>query len=254
MTRLAVIALVLFAASAAHAERLTIAVSSPEVKIDSAFTGTMLTVFGVVEKDTTAAPTTSPDYKVAVLVIGPGESVIARRQDRILGIWVNRAAQLILRPPSLYSLSTTDPLDALANPPVLDRLGVGFDNIPFAYEGRATINDPAAKEFRDAYVRLKQKQGLFNQEIGVNFLGDLIFRAGVHLPANIATGRYSVLAYLFADGELIANAQDTVEVSTTGFEATMASFARSQSLLYGIICAALAVFVGWLGGVIFRRD
>jgi uncharacterized protein (TIGR02186 family) len=239
------IAIMLLAASAARAERLTVAVSSPEVKIDSAFTGTTLTVFGVVEKDAAAAAATNPDYKVAVLVVGPGESVVARRQDRVLGIWVNHAAQMMLRPPSFYSLTTTDPLD---------RLGVGFVNIPFAYEGRPTINDPAADEFRSAYIRLKQKQGLFNQEIGVNFLGDLIFRAGVHLPANIATGRYSVLAYLFADGELIANAQDTVEVSTTGFEATMASFARSQSLLYGIICAALALFVGWLGGVIFRRD
>jgi uncharacterized protein (TIGR02186 family) len=251
--RLVAIITVLLAASAAHAERLTVAVSSPEVKIDSAFTGTTLTVFGVVEKDAGAAAS-NPDYKVAVLVVGPGESVVARRQDRVLGIWVNHAAQMILRPPSFYSLTTTDPLDTLANPAVLDRLGVGFENIPFAYEGHPTINDPAADEFRAAYIRLKQKQGLFNQEIGVNFLGDLIFRAGVHLPANIATGRYTVLAYLFADGELIANAQDSVEVSTTGFEATMASFARSQSLLYGIICAALALFVGWLGGVIFRRD
>ena len=252
MKRLTLIVVASLAASVAHAERLTIAVSSPEVKIDSSFTGTTLTVFGVVEKDAAAAA--SPDYKVAVLVIGPGESVVARRQDRVLGIWLNHAAQLILRPPSFYSLSTTDPLDTLAKPAVLDRLGIGFENIPFAYEGHPTINDPAVDEFRAAYLRLKQKQGLFNQEIGVNFLGDLIFRAGVHLPANIATGRYTVLAYLFADGELIANGQDSVEVSTTGFEATMAAFAHSQSLLYGIICAALALFIGWLGGVIFRRD
>jgi hypothetical protein len=34
----------------------------------------------------------------------------------------------------------------------------------------------------------------------------------------------------------------------------MASFAQNQSLIYGLICAALAVFIGWAGGVIFRRD
>ena len=34
----------------------------------------------------------------------------------------------------------------------------------------------------------------------------------------------------------------------------MAAFARNQSLVYGLLCAALALFVGWLGGVIFRRD
>ena len=31
-------------------------------------------------------------------------------------------------------------------------------------------------------------------------------------------------------------------------------FARNQSLLYGLICVALALIVGWLGGVVFRRD
>jgi hypothetical protein len=34
----------------------------------------------------------------------------------------------------------------------------------------------------------------------------------------------------------------------------MAAFARTQSLPYGIIVVAMALLVGWLGGVIFRRD
>ncbi len=34
----------------------------------------------------------------------------------------------------------------------------------------------------------------------------------------------------------------------------MSAFARSQSLLYGLICVVLALTIGWLGGVIFRRD
>ncbi len=34
----------------------------------------------------------------------------------------------------------------------------------------------------------------------------------------------------------------------------MSTFAHSQALLYGLICVALALVTGWLGGVIFRRD
>ena len=64
-----------------------------------------------------------------------------------------------------------------------------------------------------------------------------------------------MLAYLFSGGELLRPAEDMIAVvSKTGFEGTMAAFARNQSLVYGVLCAALALFVGWLGGVIFRRD
>jgi hypothetical protein len=34
----------------------------------------------------------------------------------------------------------------------------------------------------------------------------------------------------------------------------MSVFAHSQALAYGLIVVALALFIGWLGGVIFRRD
>jgi len=137
---------------------------------------------------------------------------------------------------------------------VLQRLQIGFDNIALVYDGRAASSDPEAAEFRRAFIHLKQRAGLYDQESGVSFVGNLIFRSTTFLPANIPVGRYTVLAYLFSGGELIAHAQDKIEVSKTGFEGSMAAFARNQSLLYGIMCAGLAIFIGWAGGVIFRRD
>ena len=62
-----------------------------------------------------------------------------------------------------------------------------------------------------------------------------------------------MLVYLFAGGAA-REAEDTLDVTKTGFERYMFSVARSQSLLYGLGCVALALFIGWLGGVIFRRD
>jgi uncharacterized protein (TIGR02186 family) len=238
--------------SAALAEKLTIAVSTPEVRIDSSFTGIPITVFGVVGQD--AASLRHNDYKVAVVVLGPPESVVVRRADRVVGIWANRAAQTIIRPPSFYGLNTSGPLSDLASPAVLDRLQLGFDDIAFAYGDRALINDPQAKEFRDAFIRLKERAGLFYQQVGVTFIGDLVFRATAFLPANVPVGSYSVLVYLFESGDLVASAQETIEVSKSGLEGTISVFAHSQALAYGLIVVALALFIGWLGGVIFRRD
>ena len=38
-----------------------------------------------------------------------------------------------------------------------------------------------------------------------------------------------------------------------GFERFLALSAVQQPALYGLICVILALFTGWLGGVIFKR-
>ena len=256
MTRFAclvVLVTITAAAGTARAERLTIAVSTQDVKISSNFTGTEITLFGVIERDQ-PAPAPVDDYGVAVVLMGPPETVVARRKDRVLGVWANRASETITAAPAFYSLSTSVAVDVLSTGATLGLLQLGFDNIGFTYRARATVNDPGAAEFREAYIRLKQRAGLFSQQVGVDFIGDTIFRTTANLPANIPVGRYSVLVYLFSDQVLIAHAEAVIEVSKTGFEQAMTAFARGQSLIYGLASVGLALFVGWLGGVIFRRD
>ncbi len=250
---LATAAIMLTAAiGTAHAEKLTIAVSTPEVQISSNFSGTSITVFGVVEPDA-ATVSRVGRYEVAVLVLGPARTVVARRKDRIVGIWTNWAAETIIGAPTFYALDSSDEIDAITTPVVLDRLALGFDNIPFAFRG-TDVNDPDTAEFRAAFLRLKEKAGLFSEATDVAFIGDTIFRSITWLPANTPTGRYSVLAYLFSGQSLVAHAEDTLFVTQTGFDQMMTAFAHGHALIYGLFCAGIAVFVGWLGGVIFRRD
>ncbi len=246
-------ALVFAAAGGARAEKLTVALSTPEVTINSNFTGTAVTVFGVIDRDARSVSGVG-GYDIAVLLLGPRETMVARRKERILGIWANAAAETFEAAPSFYSLSTSVNTADLATPPVLQRLQLGFDNIAFRYEGRAQANDPAVAPFRDAFIRLKDRAKLYHEQVGVNFIGNLIFRTTFYLPANIPVGSYTANAYLFSDRLLIARADDSLRVSKTGLEDTLSMFARNQALLYGLICVALALMVGWLGGVVFRRD
>ena len=253
--RLLLFLLAVVAADPVRAEKLTMALSTSSIDITASFTGTQVTVFGVIERDDpTAELPVDASYKVAVLLLGPRYSVVAREKDRVLGIWVNRNARTIINPPSVYLLSTSVDLPQLASPSVLDRLQVGFDNIDFVYQGLATMNDPAGAPFRDAFLRLKEEDRLYGEEIGVGFIGNLVFRSTLRLPASIPVGEYTVVSYLFSGSELVARAEERLRVSKTGFEATMATFARTQSLPYGILIVALALAIGWLGGVIFRRD
>ena len=111
MRRLSIATLALLALTpAAWAEKLTVAVSTPEIQINSNFTGTNVTVFGVIERDAGTVARAAP-YQVAALVLGPPETVVARRKDRVLGVWLNGASETLVSAPTFYSLATTPGLE-----------------------------------------------------------------------------------------------------------------------------------------------
>jgi hypothetical protein len=59
---------------------------------------------------------------------------------------------------------------------------------------------------------------------------------------------------LFADGTMIAREPSAFELYKVGFEQFVASGAREHGFLYGLSTAGLALLVGWLAAVVFRRD
>lgn len=254
MRRIAVLACLAFLLGAvpASAERLTVGLSSPDVRINSNFTGVPITVFGAIERDANTI-SRAGGYDVAIMVTGPSESVAVRRKDRILGIWANAASETFFAVPSFYAVASSGGIDTLAGKPVLSRLDLGFDNIGFV--PLENMNDSTTEEFRHAFVRLKQQIGLYaeNPE-SVDFLGDTVFRTTIWVPANVAVGPYKVRAFLFSDGALLARQEEQFRILKTGFEQWVFTFSREQSFIYGVLCVVLALFTGWLAGVIFRRD
>ena len=92
-----------------------------------------------------------------------------------------------------------------------------------------------------------------HRRTAVNFLSDTFYSARLTLPSNAPPGPYLALTYVFKDGKVIARKSEGFSVSKIGFERFVALAAVQQPLLYGIVCVVLALFTGWLGGVIFKR-
>lgn len=251
---LAVLAATTVAAGDARAEKLTVALSTEEIRINSNFTGASVTVFGVIERDAITVSRASP-YDVAVTLRGQPETVVARRKDPILGIWINRASETFVDVPAFYAVVTSKPLEELSTAQLLTRFGVGLDYLPFSIAGKSVADTTGNAAFRQAFVRLKEKSGLYSEDIGgVTSMGEAVFRATIGIPANVPTGRYTLTVYLFAGDAMIAQADAAIAVTKTGFEQYMFTAAHERAALYGLACVALALFSGWLAGVIFRRD
>jgi uncharacterized protein (TIGR02186 family) len=84
--------------------------------------------------------------------------------------------------------------------------------------------------------------------------GASIFQATVQIPANVPVGLYTATVYLFENGALAARADSNFTIAKSGFEQFMFTLAHQRALFYGVATAVLALIIGWLAGVIFRRD
>jgi uncharacterized protein (TIGR02186 family) len=249
----AALAGLLMAVDEAGAEQLVVALSTNEVKINSSFTGTSITIFGAIERDASTV-SRGTAYDIVALILGPPQTVVTRRKDRIVGIWANAASETMIAAPSFYAMSASNGVPQVTSPQLARELQIGFDNINLRGVGSAP-DTGAAPEFREAFLRLKQEAGLYHEApTGVDFIGESIFRTTAWVPANVPIGDYQVAVYLFSGATLLAHADDMISVSKTGVERFMFNVAHQQAALYGVVCVILAVFVGWLGGVIFRRD
>ena len=246
--------LVLGLALPAAAETLIAAVSAHRVAITSNFAGTDLTIYGSVERDGLTVSRAS-GYDIAVMLVGPRRTVVTRRKDRVLGLWINRDWRTY-DAPSFYSVATTRPIETIATPQVLDAHQIGLANLilPEGVPGGVEVMAGAA-EFRDAFLALQKKSGHYTEyPSAVKLLGPHLFTVTLPIPADVPVGRYAARVVLISDGAPLAEHVSEVEVSKSGFEQQVADLASQRSIVYGLISVLIALTTGWLGGVLFRRD
>jgi uncharacterized protein (TIGR02186 family) len=247
--------LLVLAATPAAAERLVISLSNHRVMVTSSYTGVDLVLFGSVERDQ-ATVARRGGYDVVVTVTGPRDTERTRRKGRVLGIWVNTESRTFVNVPSYLAVLSSKPTEAVAAGDTLRRLQIGFDDILLPQQIGPDVADVVKEDpFRQAFLRLKQEQGLYlERENAVTFLTPTLFRAEVPMPANVPFGIYEIDVKLFADGSIVAQSATALEVIKVGFEQFVADAARNYSLLYGLTTAMLALLTGWFASVVFRRD
>jgi uncharacterized protein (TIGR02186 family) len=240
-----VIAFVAAASASARGQALVADLSSHHVAITTGFTGADVLLFGAVDGA----------GDVVVVITGPPENVVVRNKERIAGIWVNASTVEFESIPNFYAVASSRPLDEITSPDIRETQQIGADNI--AARVSAGDRDRPVEElelFRKALIRNKQKSGLFSatpEEVSI--ISNRLFRTRINFPSNMATGNYTAIVYLFRDGNAVQAVSTPILVEKVGIGAEVYNFAHQQSALYGLAAIIIAVFAGWLGGVIFRK-
>jgi uncharacterized protein (TIGR02186 family) len=238
----------------AGAERLVTSLSNYRISIASNFTGADLVLFGTIDRD--GSPPRRGGYDIVVTVIGPRQTVTTWRKDRVLGVWVNAESRTFVDAPAYLAMLANRPIEAIAAPDVRRRLQIGLTNFLLPQDISGDVADVVREDpYRMAFLRLRSERGLYLEgPNALTFLTPTLFRTAIPLPADAPIGTYEVDVKLFVDGAMIARERSAFELYKIGLEQIVANAARYHGLLYGLTTAGLALFVGWLASVVFRRD
>jgi uncharacterized protein (TIGR02186 family) len=234
-------------------ENITIGLSSETVQIATNFTGTDLTIFGSVN-NVKADSLATGGYDVIVVLEGPPKPITIREKKRILGMWVNADAFSFRDVPRSYVLASTRNLRDVSPEETFRQLSLGV-GMRF-FEPVIENSSPARLAYFSTALRdQKIASGLYREGVGdVRFLSQSLFKASLFLPADIPLGTHRARAFLFKNGVFVDEDSTGLYVEKDSFEQWLFNSAQQHGFFYGLAAVALAIFVGWAGRLLFRRD
>ena len=244
-------ALLCMATDARGANQVVSDISEKDVAIEWDFRGTEILLFGAID------PATEPGQRndVIIIVEGPNKDILARKKDRIAGVWINNEHRKFLNIPSYYSVLSTRPLTDITSRKRLSALGLGLQHLEnnLRTADKETSEGEDTAKFREAVIRLMKRNGLYREEQGgVNIIADRLFRAEVTLPTNVPVGRFTANIYLFRDGQLQSRQISSLTIQKQGIEHTLTTLAFDYPFLYGLMCVAIAIAAGLSASLISR--
>jgi len=154
-------------------------------------------------------------YDVVVTVTGPRQTVMARRKERVAGIWINKGSRTFADIPSFLGVFANRPFDAIASAGTLRQQGIGFKNAVFV-EQNVGESDPYLTNLVDIWIDEKLYK---EQAQAVTFLSSTVFRVDIPLPQSALIGDYNVDLKLFSSGVAVAQTSSTFNVMKVGVEA-----------------------------------
>lgn len=232
-------------------------VSTRSVAITSSFTGTEILVFGSVENSRQPSAEAGT-YDVVVVVEGTPVPASVRKKTNVGGLWINTESVRFSSFPAYYAIASTRPIEEIADKAVLNQNQIGFEYVRMTPSGSirwAPSDEKQAADYRQAAIRLKQKEGNFvlSENGGVIFIGRSLFRSTISLPPNVPIGSLNARILLFREGKLLSQYKSQVMLQRTGLERFLYEAAYSSPFLYGLATVLIAAAAGLTAAFAFSR-
>ncbi len=237
----------------AAGQRLAADLSERHISLSSNFTGTEIIVFGSIEGE--LDPERLSPHVVVTVSGAPSDVTVRRKERHASGIWINGTSVIIEDIPSFYYVASSAPLIDITSSSLRDEFHIGTDvlGLPDIFE--STVEIAVYETFRQQLINIRAAGGTVVQnESGVVFRSDRLFRARIPMPPTVPEGTYTVSFYLFEDGINVAAVSAPLTIEKVGIEGQLTALAHEQPFLYGILALIMAFGVGWGSTLMFRQN
>lgn len=232
----------------AWAEQVVLGLSRDNVAITTSFNGSEILIFGAVKRE---EPIRAEPLEVIITVTGPSETVVVRRKEKRLGIWVNTDSVEVDAAPSFYAVATTGPLDDILSETEDLRHHITIGRAIRSVGAPSDITD--AESFTDALIRIRRTADLYQMLEGrVALDQQTLFRTSIDMPADLTEGDYQARIFLMRDGDVVTQHTSWINVRKVGLERILYAMSRQQPIWYGLMSIAIAIAAGWGASAAFR--
>jgi hypothetical protein len=242
----ALAALVTAAAAAGPGAETPFRIEPDRVTVGTFFRGGTIRVRGALEPGSDV---------VVVITAGRIVEESYNRKGRVGPFWATVGKVTISGLPALHLIASGAPVSRLLARSEIDAHLMDLD----ALARRATIR-PAGRD-RDGvvaeYLKLKLRQGvvgLFEGAIQMHGAsGDPSYDATIPWPASAPAGTYRVIVRHVRDLRVVREETRSLEVAYAGLPRLIAHLAFERSLAYGVLAVIIALGVGLVMGLLFKR-
>jgi len=234
---------VMSAAPSAGAGDLDLEMSPRGVRIGTFFAGRTIELSGSADAS----------VDVVIEVFGPREDALFHLKGRVGPLWMNVAEAELEFAPHLYLLLTSNEMPTGEG---LAEFGLGLEQVETTMAVHPSSLDK--DEIFEQFLKLKRSQGLFAEHYGSIAYdppnGDRRrFHAELFLPSSTVPGVYRIVASGLDGGEVADHTVQDLWVAEAGMIKIIHDLAVNHDLIYGIACVIIALIVGGLVGVVFKR-
>jgi uncharacterized protein (TIGR02186 family) len=187
------------------------------------------------------------------------EEVKLSVKGKVGPFWMTVKQYDVTDAPFMYKLHSTKPLDQIVSPELARELDLGYTAVQKKMKLHLARGDAAPEDAELVFkglVKIKEEANLYNivsdpkrLEVAEGKLYKHYFR----FPPAATEGRYVVESFAFQQGQLVGYGKDVIEIKKVGLEAWLTSVSQNYPVFFGIMAVFIAVAVGLLVGMIFKK-
>lgn len=242
-----IVTILLSVAGQASAE-LTAEANHSHVKIDFFYHGSTMSIRGV----------SDPGVDLIIKLTAPDGHEVLKEKGKAAGfLWMNVGTLKVEEVPGIYFLHSTKKIEDILSKKDMDKYVIGYEALKDHIQMSPVSNEEEKTKWFNEFVKFKENSKVYATTTGKISVGEKDGKGNYYIltewPYQVQPGTYTATVYAIKDKKVIETAQSNIQVEQVGIINSLATMARNNGALYGVISIIAALGAGFGVGLVFRK-